>query len=332
VFYLLLPLARAMYNRTGQRYVVYVMAICAGGAATHVYVPPTPGPLAAAASLNVDLGLMILVGIAVAIPSSLLGLAYAVWLERRWQPVGLPTADLHKAATGSVAASDEVLPPFALSILPIALPVLLIGTRTVSAVQVPGTPFAAWAALFGDPNLALFFSTVIALGIWMRYRRLRLRELMTGSDAALASAGVIVLITSAGGAYGSLLTRAGAGESLAALAGDVGLPVMWLAFLLAALIKTAQGSSTVAIITSAGVMQGVYASGAAGLPNPVYTALACSAGSLVISWMNDSGFWVVSRMGGFTEKETLILWTVVAAIVGTSGFLLLVALSTVLPL
>jgi gluconate:H+ symporter, GntP family len=333
VFYLLVPLARAMHARTGHRYMVYVMAVCAGGAATHVYVPPTPGPLAAAAALQVDLGLTILVGLSVAIPASLVGLAYAVWLERRWQPAGLPLAGLPKAATGAVATGpEEVLPPFALAILPIALPVVLIGTRTVSGVVAPGTPLAAWASLFGDPTLALFLSTIIALWIWMRYRSLALRDLTTGSDAALASAGVIVLITGAGGAYGSLLTRAGAGETLAALAGDVGLPVLWLAFLLASLIKTAQGSSTVAIITSAGVMQGVYAGGAAGLPHPVYTALACSAGSLVISWMNDSGFWVVSRMGGFTERETFVIWTAVAAIVGIVGFLLLLVLSAILPL
>lgn len=333
VFYLLLPLARAMHTRTGQRYVVYVMAICAGGAATHVYVPPTPGPLAAAAALNVDLGLMIIVGLTVAIPASLVGLGYALWLERRWQPEGLPVAEVHPAGTGEVAGgADERLPPFALSILPIALPVLLIGARTVSGVRAPGSPFAAWASLLGDPNLALFLSTVLALWIWMRYRALALRDLTSGSDTALASAGVIVLITSAGGAYGSLLTRAGAGEQLAAVASDVGLPLLWLAFLLAALLKTAQGSSTVAIITSAGVMQGVYAGGATGLPHPVYTALACSAGSLVISWMNDSGFWVVSRMGGFNERDTFVLWTTLAAIVGTTGFLLLLLLSAIVPL
>src|SRR5690606_18694300 len=104
------------------------------------------------------------------------------------------------------------------------------------------------------------------------------------------------------------------------------------AFALASVLKIAQGSSTVAMITSASVLQAVYATGATGLPHPVYVALAIGGGSLVISWMNDSGFWVVGRMGGFTERETLVHWTVPAAIVGTVGFLVAAALSVVLPL
>ena len=331
VFYLLVPLARAMFTRTGQRYTVYVMAICAGGAASHVFVPPTPGPLAAAATLQVDLGLMILMGLIVAAPASLIAVSYAIWLDRRWQPASLAL----QAAVDADAVADgpgERIPPFSLSMLPIALPVVLISARTAMTAVAPDFRFAGWVHLVGDPNFALLLSAVIALWIWARYRSLSLREVMASNEHALASAGVIILITAAGGAYGSMLSKAGAGASLAALATDVGLPVMWLAFLLSALLKTAQGSSTVAIITSAGVLQGVYAAGGAGLPHPVYAALACGGGSLVISWMNDSGFWVVSKMGGFSERETLATWTVVAALAGTTGFLGALVLSWVLPL
>lgn len=330
VFYLLVPLARAMYARTRQRYVVYVMAICAGGAASHVFVPPTPGPLAAAATLQVDLGLMILMGLIVAAPASLAALAYALWLDRRWKPASL---DLQAIEDAAIADGPlERLPPFSLSILPIALPVILISARTAMAATAPDSRFAGWVSLAGDPNFALLLSAIIALWIWAHYRSLSLREIMAGNEEALASAGVIILITAAGGAYGSMLSKAGAGTELASLARDVGLPVMWLAFLLSALMKIAQGSSTVAIITSAGVLQGVYAAGGAQLPHPVYAALACGGGSLVISWMNDSGFWVVSKMGGFTERETLATWTVVAGIAGTVGFLAALVLSWVVPL
>jgi GntP family gluconate:H+ symporter len=307
VFYLLVPLARALQTQTGRRYAVYVTAICAGGAATHVFVPPTPGPLAAASTLQVDLGLMIIMGLIVAVPGSALEAAAAGPIETR-------------------------LPPFGLSLLPIVLPVLLISARTASAASIPGTRFAAAASFAGDPNFALLVSTILALWIWMKYRSLSLREVMAGNDGALASAGVIILITAAGGAYGSMLAKAGAGASLAAFATAVGLPVMWLAFLLSSLLKIAQGSSTVAIITTAGVLQGVYAAGGTGLPHPVFAALACGGGSLVISWMNDSGFWVISRMGGFPERETLIIWTIPAAMVGTGGFLTALVLSWILPL
>jgi GntP family gluconate:H+ symporter len=328
VFYLLVPLARAMHTRTGQRYVVYVMAICAGGAASHVFVPPTPGPLAAAATLDVDLGLMILMGLIVAAPASLAALAYAAWLDRRWRPAVL---ELEITVTTADGPTERV-PPFALSILPIALPVVLIGARTAMAAAAPASRYAGWISMAGDPNFALLLSTLLALWLWMRYRSLSLREVMSSNEGALASAGIIILITSAGGAYGSMLSKAGAGASLAALATDVGLPVLWMAFLLSALMKTAQGSSTVAIITSAGVLQGVYAAGGATLPHPVYAALACGGGSLVISWMNDSGFWVVSKMGGFSERDTLASWTVVAGLVGIVGFLVTLVLSWVLPL
>jgi GntP family gluconate:H+ symporter len=328
------PLARAMYTRTGQRYAVYVMAICAGGAASHVFVPPTPGPLAAAATLQVDLGLMILMGLVVAAPASLAAVWYATWLDRRGRPASLELQAVAVETADGVETDPaaERVPPFWLSMLPIALPVILISARTAMAATAPDWRFAPWVSLAGDPNFALLLSAVVALWIWAHYRSLSLREVMASNEDALASAGVIILITAAGGAYGSMLSKAGAGASLAGLATDVGLPVMWLAFLLSALLKTAQGSSTVAIITSAGVLQGVYAAGGAGLPHPVYAALACGGGSLVISWMNDSGFWVVSKMGGFSERETLATWTVVAAIAGVVGFLAALVLSWVFPL
>ncbi|MEY2855454.1 MAG: Gnt-II system L-idonate transporter, partial [Pseudomonadota bacterium] len=146
-------------------------------------------------------------------------------------------------------------------------------------------------------------------------------------------AGTIILITAAGGAYGGMLAHAQIGKTLADYAAAMGLPVLVLAFLLASLLKIAQGSSTVAIITSASVMAGIYAGeDPALLPHPVYAALAAAGGSLVISWMNDSGFWVVGKMGGLNNSETLRMWTGTAAAVGTTGFLAVLLLSWLLPL
>jgi H+/gluconate symporter-like permease len=153
------------------------------------------------------------------------------------------------------------------------------------------------------------------------------------TEEAFASAGTIILITAAGGAYGGMLTRAQIGATLADYAAALGLPVLLLAFLLASLLKIAQGSSTVAIITSASVIAGIYTGGdAALLPHPVYAALAAAGGSLVISWMNDSGFWVIAKMGGLNNSETLRMWSGTAATVGTTGFLTVVLLSWILPL
>jgi gluconate:H+ symporter, GntP family len=336
VFFLLLPLARAMHARTGQRYLIYLMALMAGGAATHVFVPPTPGPLAGAAALQVDLGLMIVMGIIVALPASLVGVAYAAWFYRRRLRVDPQNPDY--SATPLLVGSPEEpprgQPSFLLALTPIVIPVVFIASRSITQAYDREGGLAEAAAVVGDPNMALALAAVVALWLFKRARKLSLRELAGASEAALGAAGVIILITAAGGAYGSMLARAGVGASLQELAGTLGIPVLWLAFLLASLLKTAQGSSTVAIITAAGVLATLYAPGAVttDLPNPVYVALACGAGSLVVSWMNDSGFWLISKMGGFTERQTFGVWTVLVALVGTTGFLIVLLLNLILPL
>lgn len=333
VFYLLLPLARAMTARQGRNYALNISAVAVGGASTHVFVPPTPGPLAVATGLGVDLGLMILIGLMVALPASLTALAYAMWREKRYPSEtrsGLGATPEELAAL--VARPDTALPSFGLSMLPIALPVLLIAGRT--GADAAGAPPAvlSWVKFFGDPNMALMISAVVALWLVRRQVGLSLSDLRDRVDHALTGAGPIILITAAGGAYGGMLNQAQVGGSLQAIAASMGLPVLGLAFGLSAILKIAQGSSTVAMITTTSVLATIYAGGGANLPHPVYAALATGGGSLVISWMNDSGFWLVGRMGGFSEKETFAAWSIPAAIVGITGFVVVCVLSVLLPL
>jgi gluconate:H+ symporter, GntP family len=334
VFYLLAPIARAMHQRTRHSYSLYLMATFSGAAATHVFVPPTPGPLAVGATLGVDIGQLLLVGVIVAIPASLAGIAYGVWANRHLTPnlVPLPMS-LGAIEAAEDTALDRVVPPALwVAFLPIVLPVALIGTRTIlTAIGMTG-PVAGVMAFLGDPNFALLASAVAALVMVKRACGWSLRLLGKFSEGALGSAGSIILITAAGGAYGGMLTRAGVGASLAELASDFQLPILLLAFGVSSLIKVAQGSSTVAMITTASILQGIYVANPAGLPAAVYAALAVSGGSLVGSWMNDSGFWVVSRIGGLNEADTFRTWTAVAAVVGTTGFLIVLLLSVLVPL
>jgi GntP family gluconate:H+ symporter len=216
--------------------------------------------------------------------------------------------------------------------LPIALPVVLIAGRTGAEAAGASPAVLSWVKFFGDPNLALMISAVVALWLVQRQAGLSLSDLRDRVDRALTGAGPIILITAAGGAYGGMLNQAQVGGSLQAIAASMGLPVLALAFGLSAILKVAQGSSTVAMITTTSVLATIYAGGAANLPHPVYAALATGGGSLVISWMNDSGFWLVGRMGGFSEKETFAVWTIPAAIVGLVGFLVVCLLSVLLPL
>ena len=334
VFYLMAPLIRAMHAQARWGYSLFLMAVVGGAAATHVFVPPTPGPLAAAAQLNVDLGLMIPIGAVVAVIATMGGLVYASWAFRRWPNLAANVrAEIERSADAAPAVDTQALPSLGLSLAPIVLPIVLIAGRTAVAAMGMTGPVATTLTFVGDPNVALFLAVLMTMYLLATVRGTTRIQMSALAEEAFASAGTIILITAAGGAYGGMLTRAEIGATLADYAAAFGLPVLVLAFLLASLLKIAQGSSTVAIITSASVIAGIYAGGdPALLPHPVYAALAAAGGSLVISWMNDSGFWVIAKMGGLDNSETLRMWTGTAATIGTVGFLTAVLLSWILPL
>jgi GntP family gluconate:H+ symporter len=306
----------------------------AGAAATHVFVPPTPGPLAAASQLGVDLGLMIVLGVVVSLVGCACGLLYAGWAVRRWPTIASEVQREIEATAAETPAGPGVGGPgLFLSFLPILLPLALIASRTASTAMGLSGPTASVIAFVGDANIALFAATLATIYLLIVARRTSRQEIAVMTENAFESAGTIILITAAGGAYGAMLTRAQVGATLADQAAAFGLPLLVLAFLLASLLKFAQGSSTVAIITTASVLGATYSGPAAAVaPHPVYAALAAAGGSLVISWMNDSGFWIIARMGRLTTAETLRLWTVTAAIVGSTGFLTVLLLEFLLPL
>ncbi len=189
--------------------------------------------------------------------------------------------------------------------------------------------------LIGDANFALLLSAMIALGTVMVYRGWTVRQVAAACEEALTSAGVIILITSAGGAFGAMLGQCGLKQAVQELFPQGSLPpagTLAVAFLTASLLKIAQGSSTVAIITTANMFAAMGASADTLGFHPVYLAATIASGSLVGSWMNDSGFWIFTKMGGLTETESLRSWTVLLALIGTSGFLLSLLASWVAPL
>jgi GntP family gluconate:H+ symporter len=338
VFYLLLPLARSMTRRTGRHYVKFLLAIAAGGAATHTMVPPTPGPLAAAANLHVDLGVMILVGILVSLPASVVGLLVAGRIDRR---LNIELRPLPGGQTEPEPLPDDRLPPLVPSLLPIVLPVALISASTiVSALATRGVAVAPWlagsAALAGDANSALFVSAIVAMTLLWRQRRTTRDAMAALVEESLTSAGVIILITAAGGAFGAMLRAANVGPAVEALfpaagARAGGVTILLLGAGMSVLFKVAQGSSTVAILTASAMIAAMVPNGPAAF-HPVYLALAISAASLVGTWMNDSGFWIISKMGGLTEAETLRTWTILSASVGITGVVVTTLLALVFPM
>ena len=343
VFYLLVPLARSMYGRTNRNYLKYLLAIAAGAGATHTLVPPTPGPLAIAGTLGVDLGTMVLVGIVVALPAAAVGLLFAGWVDRR-MPV-VPRAPA--AAVAADAAAPQSLPGLVPSLLPIVLPVLFISSHTVvvSMTARPGAHVALWSALapytaiVGNPNLALLVAAGVAMWLYARHRSVTRADLTEMVDTSLMGAGFIILIIAASGAFGIALQATGIGPVIErAFVGKAsgtgsGMIFLFLGFGVASLIKIAQGSSTVAMITAAAMLSAMLPANGGRLPfHTVYVATAIASGSLVGTWMNDSGFWLFSKMGGVTEMETLKSWTPVLAIVGVTAMVTTVALALLVPL
>lgn len=333
VFYLLIPLARSMSVRMGGKHLLRnVLAISAGATASHMLVPPTPGPLMLAATLELDVGLVMLVGLPIALCASAGGYVYACWIDRRLNLPMREAPGLALEELGRVAQrSDDELPGFGAALLPIALPVTLIALGTT--LKMAGAT-GAWAQvlfMLGDPNVALTLAAAVALALTARKEGRSVRELSASMEAAVKDGGMIILITAGGGAFGGMLQLAGVGDALGELAKATGVTVMVMGFLVASLFKVAQGSSTVAMITSAAIVLPVVQ--ATELPyHTVYLAPAIGAGSLVGLWMNDSGFWVYRTMTGLTEVETLKGKSVMLAVMGCCAFAATLVASTVLPL
>ena len=338
VFFLLAPLARSMYGRTNRNYLKYLLAMSASGVATHTLVPPHPGPLAVADTLGVDLGVMILVGIVVALPAAIVGFLFGTWVDRRMPIPMRPTPGAEHTSVRT-----EKLPPLIPALLPVVMPVFLISLDTmVDAMRVWAPSYAAqWAmirpvtSVIGNPNLALLLAAVAAMLLYSRQRQPS-REQMAGMvESSLMGAGVVILIVAAGGAFGAMLQAAQIGPAIQTLfAGrgeGSGLSILCLAFGVTAVLKVAQGSSTVAMITAAGMMSAMIKGIA--LPfHPVYLGTSLAAGSLMGSWMNDAGFWVFSKIGGVTEVESLRSWTPLLMIVGATSMITTLLMATFVPL
>lgn len=342
VFYLLVPLARSFSRRTGKAYLKCILAITAGGAITHTLVPPTPGPLTMAATLGIDLGTMIMVGAMVAMPAAIAGITVAGWMDRKFD---IPMRDIpgHEEPE---PLKDEDLPGLFESLLPVILPVVMIACNTAAlsiANNLEGgtADTARWlsnyTSIFGNPNFALLVSTGIAMWVFIKQRKPSKADMAKLVETSLMSGGVIILITAGGSAFGAMLKAANVGTAISNQASAIsggemsGMLVLFLGFGIASLLKVAQGSSTAAMIITSAMLADIVSDMT--LPfHVVYLATAIGAGSLVGSWMNDSGFWIFSKMGGLTEKEGLCTWTPLLVVLGLVSMTVTLILATVMPL
>ncbi len=340
VFYLLFPIAKAMGLRRPNNYLLYILTISAGATMAHSLVPPTPGPLLVASETGVGIGSMMVGGILVGSVACAAGLLFAC-LANRWWPVPIrETADASLEELRSLAAKEtRFLPPLWLSVLPIALPVILIaGSAVLESVfggqESMGAALSLALSMFdllGNKNIALMISAGIALGtvVWMK--RSETYSMVDSVQSALASGGVIILITAAGGAFGGLLQQTGIGPRIEGMASAYQMAVLPLAFAVTTLVRIAQGSATVAMITAVGIFAGLATPEQLGF-HPVYLALAIGCGSKPYPWMNDSGFWVVCKMSAMTEAEVLRSYSVMLALMGIVGLGVVMIFSKLMPM
>lgn len=349
MFMLMVPLARALCLRTGRDYTLYLLCICCGGVVTHSLTVPHPGPLAMVDNLKMDIGFSLVVGILGGILPVAGGYYVAKWINRR---VAVPLRETRGATLADLEGisrkPESELPSFFWSILPVILPILLISLASafiLIRVKFPSVVAAfggeasfahvqGWVSFIGNKNVALFIGTAIALWVLARQRNLGFRRIEELIGPPIETAGVIILITSAGGAFGLMLRNAGVGEAIKSVAAGYALNILVLSWLVAAVIRIAQGSATVAMLTtSAMIFPMIDPAAGVTLPfHPIYAFMAIGFGAFASSWMNDSGFWVVSRLSGMTESETLRSWTVLLTVVSFLGLLITLLASKLLPM
>ena len=342
VFYLLVPLARSMHRRTKKHYLKYAMAITAGGVITHCLVPPTPGPLIMADNLGIDIGALIMIGVLVAIPAAVVGMFFSGWVDRR---MNIQMRPLGGELSEPEPLEDHLLPGLLVSLLPIILPVMLVSTNTIVRAMAEGATegsglnrVAGIATVLGDVNLAMLISAAIAMLMLKNKRVLTNAQLAKVVEVSLMSGGMIILITAAGGAFGAMLKAAQIGPAIESLfkgSGSQptgGLILLGLGAFIASMIKIAQGSCTVAMITSSAMIAAMLTSTETLGYHPAYLATAIGGGSLIGSWMNDSGFWIFVKMTGLTEAEGLKSWTPLLAIIGFTAIVVSFLLAMILPM
>lgn len=334
--FVLAPIVYAAAKRSGRSILLYAMPLLAGLSMTHAFLPPHPGPVAAAGLLHVSLGWVILMGIVVGLPAVLAAWVFAAWIGRRiFVPVPEDMVEAAEDAKAAVAAEQAAAgrtpreAPVALAtvLTIIGTPLLLILAATFSSIALEESTLRSVVEFFGNPFVALTIALVMAyylLGIRRGWTR---RSLESVSTRSLKPVGNILLVVGAGGVFGAVLKASGVAQALSDTFNDAGLPVIVLAYLISLVLRVAQGSAAVAIVTTAGIVLPLLEGGGHSQPFLALVIMAISAGSIFASHVNDGGFWIVATYFGISERDTLKSWTVLESVLSVAGFVAAALLS-----
>ena len=342
VLFLMIPLAKAMTIRIGKNYLLLVLCVMAGAAMANSLVPPAPGPLFLIGEMKIPIGMMMIGGTIVGLFTITSGYFFALWANRKW-PIPLrDSLDARLEDIKLVAAKETVnLPPLGLSLLPVLIPLVFICLDTaLGAMTTPGVPLTTSPVLaqglrfirfMGDKNIAIVSGGIVALLVLARQRKGSKEGLAPFVQTALMSGGGIILITAAGGAFGGMLQQSGISSRIADMTKDYQMALIPLAFLIAAVVRTAQGSATVALITASGILSGMAANANLGF-HPLYLGLAIGCGSKLVPWMNDAGFWIICKLSNLTEQEALKTVSPLLVVMGLTGLVVILIAAQLFPL
>jgi Gnt-I system high-affinity gluconate transporter len=311
-FVILVPLVFTIAASTGLPLIYVGLPMLASLSVTHGYLPPHPAPTTIAVMYEADIGMTLLYGVIIAVPAILAALVYSRTIK------GIEAKPLKEFLNPNVLTEDE-LPGFGLSVAIALLPVILILALSLSQLLLPeSSRFLIVMEFLGEPSIALLISVLAAVYVLGIRRGQKMTDVMSGIVDSVKSIGMILLIVSGAGALKAVILDSGTGEYIASLLGDVNINPLVMAWGLAAVMRISVGSATVAGLTTAGIM----------LPfiqtidtSAELVVLATGAGTLVMSHVNDSGFWMFKEYFNLSIKDTLRSWTVMETIVSIVGLL-----------
>lgn len=325
-FVILYPVAKALAKNGKRSLLTMGVALAGGLVVTHHTVPPTPGPLGVAGIFNVDVGVLLLMGMAFAVLPVIGMVLYAKWLDKKYPTFNQEvfSEEELKAKYDNYIESRENknLPSLGLSLLPIVLPIGLIFIKAIASLVVKGNEEMSKSAVYaliefvGHPMIALAIGTLIA--VYTLLPKVDKHTTALHLEEGVKSAGIILLVTGAGGALGAVLRSSGAGAALAEQVAHLPISPILIPFIVSTLVRLIQGSGTVAMITAASISAPILAQ----IPgvNMLLAAEAATMGSLFFGYFNDSLFWVVNRMMGINDvKKQMIVWSIPTTIAWAIG-------------
>ena len=319
---ILIPLAFSLAKRTSRSSLYYAIPLLAGLAVGHAFIPPTPGPVLVATMLGVDLGWVIMVGVVCGTFAMIV--AGPVWGAYCGKRYFIPVPE-HVASQPDI--DTKKLPSFTTVVLIILIPLVLIILKSVAGVVEAMAPMRSVINFLGEPFVALTIATLVAmalLGYRNGYSSKELERVMTKS---LEPVGLILLVTACGGVLRYILQYSGLGEIIGGAVASASLPIVVVAFVVAALVRISVGSASVAMTMAAGIIAAMPEIAALSPLHLACVTASIAGGATVCSHFNDSGFWLVKTLVGMDEKTTLRTWTIMETLVGATGFVVALVIS-----